>query len=396
MRNHYRGPALHQLLQSFLNQVFRRLIQRRRRLIEQQDRGVCEDGPRNTDPLLLSARNVLDCAHLRLQAFRKFRFVAQGIPDVRGPARILDLLGAGLVLAPDADVVPDGHRDEVWLLRDSRNLGPKPLRIQVLHVVAIYANGASIHIVEPLQQTKDSALSAACFTNDANDLPGRHLKRGTLQDFAAFAVRILKGHTIEHNVSPCTAFGDQSNIGIDARPERDEIVRFRELRTLLLCGDPIVVRTLDLPVDLMRVVHHRPCLALAEPSLLHEVADNSKLRDLRALVHNLGRRIYELRDCGHTLVAALKIQHGLLEYPCLFRPTNKALIQRCILGPQRKAESFVVLRRHDNTAVSPILQILLQALHSFLADHTCPMNAYHPEQEEITLLPHPPSARHDA
>mmetsp|Transcript_67784 Transcript_67784/g.182475 ORF Transcript_67784/g.182475 Transcript_67784/m.182475 type:complete len:264 (+) Transcript_67784:87-878(+) len=140
MRNHYRGPALHQLLQSFLNQVLRRLIQRRRRLIEQQNGGVCEDGPRNADPLFLSARDVLDCAHLRLQAFRKFRSVAQGVPDVRGPARVLDLLSAGLVLAPDADVVPDSHRDEVWLLRDSRNLGPKPLRVQVLHVIAIYAN----------------------------------------------------------------------------------------------------------------------------------------------------------------------------------------------------------------------------------------------------------------
>ena len=50
------GSSGSELFKRLLNLLFRFGVERRRRLIEKQDRRVFQDGPRNREPLLLTAR----------------------------------------------------------------------------------------------------------------------------------------------------------------------------------------------------------------------------------------------------------------------------------------------------------------------------------------------------
>jgi len=56
VRDHDRGALRHQLGQRLLHQRFALGIQRRRRLIEQQQRRLAQDGARDGDALALAAR----------------------------------------------------------------------------------------------------------------------------------------------------------------------------------------------------------------------------------------------------------------------------------------------------------------------------------------------------
>src|SRR5665213_170057 len=56
VRDHQRGAVFHQFFQRGLHQGFGFRIERRSRLIEQQQRGVAPDGARNRDALALAAR----------------------------------------------------------------------------------------------------------------------------------------------------------------------------------------------------------------------------------------------------------------------------------------------------------------------------------------------------
>jgi len=55
MRDKHRRPALHQASQRRDNRLLRRRIQIGRRLIQNQNRCIADDGPRNRDALALAA-----------------------------------------------------------------------------------------------------------------------------------------------------------------------------------------------------------------------------------------------------------------------------------------------------------------------------------------------------
>mmetsp|Transcript_100911 Transcript_100911/g.308528 ORF Transcript_100911/g.308528 Transcript_100911/m.308528 type:complete len:462 (-) Transcript_100911:983-2368(-) len=390
VRNDERGPALHQVLERLLHHVLRDLVERRSRLVQQQDRRIRQDGTRDADALLFAASDVLDRTHLRLQALGELRLVAQGVPDIRGAAGRLDVRPAGLVLAADADVVADSKGYQVGLLGHSRDLRPQPLRVEVADVPPVEPDAACADVVEPLQQAEERALPTSGLAHDANDLPRRHLERHALEHAAAPA-RVLEEDVLEEDVPLGAGGGDVAAIRVDLGPQRDQVVRLRQLGALVLRVDPIVVRALDFARDLVRVLHEGARLALVHDALVDQVAHHSELRDGRGRVQDLPRGIDQLRDGRHPLVPPLQVPHGLLEQLRFSRPPHETLVQRGVLGAQRVPEGLVVLRRRDHAPVRPVLHGLLQPADALLRHHLRPVDAEHIIHQSVARLPHPPS-----
>ena len=105
-------PA-HELLKRVEDQRLRRRIQSRRRLVEDQDRGVADDRPRDGDSLLLAAgQRDASLADHRVVAFRQLTNEHVGIRQL-GSANDLTARRLGSAVG---DVLPHGPAEEQRVL----------------------------------------------------------------------------------------------------------------------------------------------------------------------------------------------------------------------------------------------------------------------------------------
>ena len=90
MRDRDRRPSLGEPLERLLHEPLRLRVERRGRLVEDEDRRVAQDRARDRDPLLLAAREaVAALADHRVVALRERR---DQLVDLRRARRLLDLL----------------------------------------------------------------------------------------------------------------------------------------------------------------------------------------------------------------------------------------------------------------------------------------------------------------
>mmetsp|Transcript_38779 Transcript_38779/g.91035 ORF Transcript_38779/g.91035 Transcript_38779/m.91035 type:complete len:247 (-) Transcript_38779:1748-2488(-) len=118
------GGALglpHELVERLLHHLLARGVQRARRLVQQQDRGVLDHGPRNRHPLLLPPRELPALLpHIRLEPSRELHDEREGVGH---PGGLLHLLSCRPDF-PIRDVVGDGPREEHRLLPHQPDLLP--------------------------------------------------------------------------------------------------------------------------------------------------------------------------------------------------------------------------------------------------------------------------------
>ena len=115
VRDRDRRPPLGEPLERLLHRALGLRVERRGRLVEDEDRRVAQDRPRDRDALLLAAREAV-------AALADDRVVALGqrgdqLVDLRRARGLLDLL-VGRLRAREAEVVAHGRVEEVRLLRD--------------------------------------------------------------------------------------------------------------------------------------------------------------------------------------------------------------------------------------------------------------------------------------
>ena len=123
VRDHDHGPFLHQSLQSLYDERFGFSIERRRRLVEDQDRRVANEGARDADALALSSRE-------RRSALADDRVVTLGqsgdeFVGVREPGGIHDV-DIGRVVASVRDVVANRAVKQDRLLQHEADLAAQP------------------------------------------------------------------------------------------------------------------------------------------------------------------------------------------------------------------------------------------------------------------------------
>ncbi len=154
-------------------------VERRSRLVEQQDRRAFQDGAGDGDALLLAAGEFQAAlADLGLVAFRR---EADEAVDLRLPRRLLDL-GVGRIPAAVADIVADGVVEQHGVLRHHADGGAQRRLRDVADILAVDQDAAAGDIVEAEQQPRDRRLAGAGRADDGDGVPGRDVEAQAFED----------------------------------------------------------------------------------------------------------------------------------------------------------------------------------------------------------------------
>src|SRR6195256_4633267 len=188
------GVVLRQFLDQFLDLGGRNRIQRRARLVEQNDLGPHRHGAGDAEPLLLAAGQA---------EARGVELVLDLVPQRAAAPRLLDAavhLGPGnLLVEPDAerDVLIDRHRKRRRLLEHHADPRAQQIEIElgIEHVGLIEhqpAGGAltRIKIVHPVEYPQQRRLSAAGRPDKGGDAVGAERQVDVLQRVVFAVVKI--------------------------------------------------------------------------------------------------------------------------------------------------------------------------------------------------------------
>src|SRR5208337_4781333 len=165
-----RGAALHQRLERALHQRLALGVERRGRLVEQQDWRVFQDGARDGDALALAARK----SHAALAEFRVVAFRQAGDEAVRG-----GLFGGGddgvsaRVRRSIGDIVGDARAEDEGVLGDEGDFRPKRGRIEAGYVDAVERDRSAERIVEAQGELEQGRFPCPRRTDDGDDLAWR-------------------------------------------------------------------------------------------------------------------------------------------------------------------------------------------------------------------------------
>mmetsp|Transcript_16853 Transcript_16853/g.46057 ORF Transcript_16853/g.46057 Transcript_16853/m.46057 type:complete len:356 (+) Transcript_16853:255-1322(+) len=158
MRHDDHGAAAHERVERSLHELLALRVQRRRRLVEQQDPRVRHDGARDGDALLLPAaqlRAALTAQRIVLARQRVDEGVRVG--HVAG----LFHLGLRRALLAVPHVVRDGRREEHGLLRNEADVLPQPPHVDVGQAGAVEEHAALLRVVEAHDELDHGRLAAA-------------------------------------------------------------------------------------------------------------------------------------------------------------------------------------------------------------------------------------------
>ena len=162
-----RAPA-HEAPERVLDHRLVLRIDRRQRLVQQQDRRVPQQRAGDGDALALPARE----ADAALADHRRVALRQAGDEAVRvgRPRRRLDL-GVARVRLAEADVLRRRAVEEIGVLIDHAEPGAEPRALQRAQVAAAEQDAASLRVVEAQQQAQDRGLAGAARADDADPLP---------------------------------------------------------------------------------------------------------------------------------------------------------------------------------------------------------------------------------
>jgi hypothetical protein len=135
--------------------VLLRRIDRGRRIVKDEHRGIREDRARNRDALALAAGQRK--ASLAEQGVVAVRQVGDELRRARQLRRLRDLL-VGRVRPREADVLAHRVREQERLLENERNRAAHIREPQLPDVVSVETDDAIVRVVQPRQQSGDGAL----------------------------------------------------------------------------------------------------------------------------------------------------------------------------------------------------------------------------------------------
>ncbi len=197
MRDHQRRPPPRQRRQGELHRPLALRIQRRGRLIQQQDRRIAQNRPRDRHTLPLPARQ----PHPLLAQERVEPLGQLGEEPGMRRHRRRPHLGVRRIGAPIADILPAIGAEDHRVLRHHPD---QPAQRRQLHrgdIHPVDQNPPRGGIVEPLQQLKDRRLPRARRPHQRHRLPRRDLSRKRVQRGGVRPRRIAETHPLEANLA---------------------------------------------------------------------------------------------------------------------------------------------------------------------------------------------------
>ena len=173
VRDDQRRAPLRKLVKRVLYLYFGGGVKGGSRLVQNQDRRVLEEAPRDRDTLLLPAAQ-LD-APLANDGVIALRHAHDVLVDFRPPRRHLDFPVAGTGLSV-GDVLADRARKEEHVLLHDADLRPERGLLYLPDVHAVKAYRAAGNLVKAGDEVADGRLSAAARPHEGKLLPGVNFK----------------------------------------------------------------------------------------------------------------------------------------------------------------------------------------------------------------------------
>mmetsp|Transcript_7824 Transcript_7824/g.13801 ORF Transcript_7824/g.13801 Transcript_7824/m.13801 type:complete len:218 (+) Transcript_7824:3438-4091(+) len=191
------GPSLsHQIVNCCLHHLLALIIERRRRLVQDENGWIAYQGPCNSDSLLLTTAELSSPgAHLGVELVREG---LDKVVSVGSPGSGLDLVIGGRLWPSFAscDVLCDAGVKQQGLLRYHANVVPHRPDVKTFHVVAVNAHPAFLWIVESADKSGDGALSRARLSNEGNRFARGNIEVDIIKDLRS-AGRVLEVETLD-------------------------------------------------------------------------------------------------------------------------------------------------------------------------------------------------------
>ena len=227
MRDRDGGSALDERLKRLLDDALAFGVQRRRGLVEDQNRWVLEDHARDGQSLALpTGESVAALAHHRVIAVLQRK---DALVDERGFRGGHDLLvgGGG---APVADVLADRAAEEIALLGDHPDGVRDRLSAEVAYVVTVDRHRPVFDVVQARDEVGDRRLARARGADQRGQLPGQDPHRDVTQCLvgcgcsAVLTAAIAKRHMLERDFASDVVRVDAERVIAisDARLEVDQ------------------------------------------------------------------------------------------------------------------------------------------------------------------------------
>src|ERR1700682_148829 len=163
MRNENRGPVLHDFAEMVEDFVLSVSVHAGKRVVENEDARIADDGARNRRPLLLpSGKSDAAFADERPVFFGKFFNV---LGDVSRRGRGTYFLVRGIFFA-EGNVFPDGFAEQKSLLRHEPDLATQRFQRKLAHRFTVNPDGAGRGIVDAGDKTHQRGLARTGRTDD--------------------------------------------------------------------------------------------------------------------------------------------------------------------------------------------------------------------------------------
>ena len=185
VRHHERGAALHQFANDRHDSLLRRGVEGGRRFVEQKDRRILEEGPRNTDALALADTEVP--APLANLAGKPVRHAGDEIVGLRTLRRLDDFIFRGFRTAV-GDILPHRRREEESVLQDHADIATQRFLGHILQVAVIDQDIPARRIVKPGNQTEERALTGSGPADNGHALTMHHAQIHVVKNLPVFVV----------------------------------------------------------------------------------------------------------------------------------------------------------------------------------------------------------------
>ncbi len=208
----HRSPAA-DLLHALLDDALALVIERARRLVENEDARIGDERARDRQPLLLAAREAAAAlADDRVVALRQLEDEVVRAGELgRGEDPLDRHAGIG-----KRDVFPHRAVEQHVLLQDEADLTAQPGGVDHGEIDAVDEHAAALRHEQPLNELGERALAGAGGADDADHLSGRHGEVHVVEDFwpvdAVAEGDVLEGY-IAANRRQCRARGAVGGLG---------------------------------------------------------------------------------------------------------------------------------------------------------------------------------------
>src|SRR5581483_9285489 len=218
VRDDQRRPVARRSAQPRADLGLRRRVDRRGRVVEDEDARIDRERSRDRDALALAARQ-------GDPALADHGVVALGqsldeLVCLRGARGRLDG-GVVEVAASERDVLPDGRREEEGVLRDDADLAAERVQLEIADVDAVDEHASSVHVVEARYQRRQRRLPGARVTDQRDRRPRCDVEIDVAQD------------------RPVVQIGEPDVLEPDRARARRQLDRTRPVRDLLRLVDDL-------------------------------------------------------------------------------------------------------------------------------------------------------------